>query len=640
MESSGQKLIASWRIFLLGALFGTGLLFLATALHRVQVVESHLFSRDLTRQSVRRVQVPGARGRIFDRNGVCLADNRASYCIAYYVEELRKRGKWINTINAVDADIDRLSAVLGLPRTLSREAVSNHVLRSLPMPLLAWKDVGQETLARWAESKDPFPGVDVFVQPERSYPQGTLASHILGYVRRDRPKALPGQRVHFYLPEMIGRAGIEAYYNTYLTGTCGERLIQVDSRGYKHAVWEGEKRVASGKDLNLTLDVKIQRVLERILRGWRGAGVVVDPRNGEVLALASAPIYDPNAFTPVLSPGIWKRLSTDPARPLLNRAIQGRYAPGSTFKPITAIGALASGIDPDAEFDCTGTFVLGKMRLRCWDTYGHGPIALRKAIEQSCNVYFCAIGNLIGYNPIYHEAEKLGLGRATGIDLPNEVSGLLPTEEWKRSRLRDEWRPGDTCHIAIGQGLLLTTPLQMAMATAAIANRGTLYRPHLNRAIPPEAVREMAWDPEHIALVREGMHDVATIGTGKRVHVRGLDAAAKTGTAEVDIGGVRRKNTWVTAFAPFDNPMVALAIMVEDGTSGGLTVAPMAHDVLAAIFGEADEEPEPEEPEPAVREEPVPPVEIPQTPEDPETPEIPDSPDTPEPVEPVEGEVA
>lgn len=630
MESSGQKLIASWRIFLLGILYGAGLLFLATALHRVQVVESHLFSRDLTRQSVRRVQVPGARGRIFDRNGICLADNRASYCIAYYVEELRKRGKWINTINAVDADIDRLSAVLGLPRTLSRESVSNHVLRSLPMPLLAWRDVNQETLARWAESKEPFPGVDVFVQPERYYPQGTLASHILGYIRRDRPKALPGQRVHFYLPEMVGRAGIEAYYNTFLTGTCGERLIQVDSRGYKHAIWEGEKQVAAGKDLHLTLDVNVQKVLERILRGWRGAGVVVDPRNGEILALASAPIYDPNAFTPILSPGIWKRLSTDPARPLLNRAIQGRYAPGSTFKPITALGALEKGFASDTVFDCTGTFTLGKMRLRCWDIYGHGEITLQKAIEQSCNFYFCAIGNTIGYEPIYHEADKLGIGHATGIDLPNEVSGLLPTEEWKRNRLRDDWRPGDTCHIAIGQGLLLTTPLQMAMATSAIANRGTLYRPHLNRAFPPEKVREMGWRPENIALVREGMHDVATIGTGKRILVRGLDVAAKTGTAEVDIGGVRRKNTWITAFAPFDNPTVTLAIMVEDGTSGGLTVAPMAHDILVSIFGEAPETSEKEEPdpEPAVREEIVP--------DDPDTPTIPDTPDNPETPEPEE----
>lgn len=591
MGSCGQRQIANWRIVVLGLAFAVGLFSLACSLHRVQVEESHLFSKDLLRQSMRRVQIPGARGRIFDRNGVCLADNRASYCIAYYVEELRRRGNWTNTINAVNEDIDRLAAYLGIPRMITRKTVANHVMRSLPMPLLAWRDVSQETLARWAESREPFPGVDVFVQPERRYPQGALANHLLGYVRRDRPKPLLGQKVHFYLPDMVGRAGLESKYNALLTGTCGERLIQVDSRGYKHATWEGENSVAAGKDLHITLDVKVQRVLEKALKGWRGAGVVVDPRNGEVLALASAPGYDPNEFVPYLPIGLWNRLNQDPNLPLLNRAIQGRYAPGSTFKPVTAIAGLLAGVSPETEFDCEGAFVLGRMRLRCWDTYGHGPISFRRAIEQSCNGYFCFLGNQIGYPAIYREAEKVGLGRRTGIDLPNEASGLLPTEAWKQRRFRDDWRPGDTCHISIGQGFLLTTPLQMAMVASVFANRGTLYRPRLNRALPPEIVAKMDWPLDKVELVRAGMRDVVDIGTGRRVGVRGLAVAAKTGTAEVDIGGVRKKNTWVTAFAPYDAPTVAVAVMVESGVSGGGTVAPMVHDVLVSIFGEAPEEP-------------------------------------------------
>ncbi len=573
---------------LLALVFAAGIVFLAMALYRVQVVQFFAFSSDQARQSVRRVQVPGPRGRIFDRNGVCLAENRASYCIAYYVEELRKRGRWQNTIDAVDADIDRLASVLGLPRVLSKAAVSNHVMQSLPMPLLAWRDVEQETLARWAETVEAFPGVDVFVQPERSYPQGTLAAHVLGYVGRGRPHSLPGQKVHFYLPEMIGKEGLERQYNHMLTGMSGGQLIRVDARGYKHAVWEGEPSVA-GHDVRLTLDVNVQRALEKALRGWRGAGAVVDPRSGEVLALASSPTFNPNDFVPVMLSGVWRRLNEDAGLPLYNRAVQGGYAPGSTFKPVTAIAALLkNGFDPEATYTCEGAFELGTMRLRCWNTYGHGTIALRKAIEQSCNCFFCHLGYAIGYDAIYAEARKLGLGQLTGIDLPTENRGLLPTAEWKEKNLKDKWRPGDTCHISIGQGLLVTTPLQMALLTSVFANGGTLHRPHLvRREGLPEKVREMGWSPTAVGLVRNGMHDVAAQGTGKRVQVRGLQIAAKTGTAEVDVGGVRRKNTWVTAFAPFDHPTVAVAIMVENGESGGLTVAPMARDVLVSVFGEA-----------------------------------------------------
>ncbi|MDD4102236.1 MAG: penicillin-binding protein 2 [Kiritimatiellae bacterium] len=586
MESYGQKITDSWRMALLALMFTAGAAFLAVSLHRVQVERFSVLSHDQLRQSVRRVQVPGPRGLIFDRNGELLAGNRASYCIAYYVEELRKRGRWQNTIDAVDADIDRLAKELGIPRVISKKAVADHVMQSLPMPLLAWRDVEQETLARWAEAVEPFPGVDIYVQPERSYPNNTLAAHVLGYVGRDRPQPLPGHKVHFYLPEMIGKGGIEGRYNKVLTGMSGGQLIRVDARGYKHAVWEGEAAVP-GKDIHLTLDIKVQAALEKVLSGWRGAGVVIDPRNGEVLALASSPVYDPNDFVPVMPSGVWKRLNEDEAVPLINRAIQGWYAPGSTFKPVTAMAAFLSGkFDPAEEYVCDGAFVLGTMRLRCWNTYGHGSISLRKAIEQSCNSYFCHIAHSIGYDSIYEVARMLGLGQPSGIDLPAESGGLLPTAKWKQDRMRDLWRPGDTCQIGIGQGLLITTPLQMAVVTSVFANRGSLYRPHLARQAIAPLEREMGWPAQAVAAVREGMRDVAEVGTGRRVQVRGLSVAAKTGTAEVDTAGVRRKNTWVTAFAPFDSPTAAVAIMVENGESGGLTVAPMVREVLVSIFGE------------------------------------------------------
>ena len=600
MGYCGQKRTASWRLAVLAVVFVTGLTVLAVALHRVQVVETSAFTRDQVRQSVRRVQVPGSRGRIFDRNGVCLAENRPSYCIAYYVEELRKRGKWQHTIDAVDADIDRLAEVLGVPRQISKQRVAAHVLQSLPMPLLAWRDVEQVTLARWAETKEAFPGVDIYVQPERSYPQGALAAHLLGYVGRDRPQPRPGEKVHFYLPEMAGMAGIERQVNGLLTGVSGEQLIRVDARGYKHTVWEGRPEVA-GRDIRLTVDVAIQRALEKALAGRRAAGVAVDPRNGEILAMASAPAYDLNSFVPAPSMGVWNRLNKDADMPLLNRALDGRYAPGSTFKPVTAIAALLSdGFNPEETYTCDGGFVLGTMRLRCWNTYGHGTVVLRKAIEQSCNSYFAHLGYAIGYDAIYAEAHKLGLGQPTGIDLPSEARGLLPIAGTKERSKDNRWRPGDTCQIAIGQGRLLTTPLQMAMLISVFANGGTLYRPHVVwREGAGEVVRSMGWPPAAVARVREGLHDVAAVGTGRRVRVRGLEVAAKTGTAEYDAGGVRRKNTWVTAFAPFGQPTVAVAIVVENGESGGLTVAPMVRDVLVALFGEPEPAPDEETPAPA-----------------------------------------
>ena len=580
--------VSGWRMALLALLFGAAVVFLAQALHQVQVERSSDFTRDQARQSIRRVQVPGPRGRISDRNGVCLAENRPSYCIALYAEELQKRGRWSQTISAVNEEIDRMAAVLGIPRAISHAAVSNHVIRSLPMPLLAWRDVDERTLARWAERSEEFRGVDVYVQPERSYPQGPLAAHVLGYVLRDRPRPRPsekpaeggGERMHFYLPEMVGKNGLEQKYNDLLTGELGEQLIRVDARGYKHKVWQGRQEKA-GQDLHLTLDARVQHALERALQGLCGAGVVIDPRNGEVLALASAPAYDPNDFL-----ADYARLNADGARPLFNRAVQGRYAPGSTFKPVTALAAMMTpGFSPEDTHECHGVFVLGNMRLRCWNTYGHGAVAMRKAMEQSCNCYFCNLGHTIGYAAIYGQAHQLGLGARLGIDLPSESAGLLPTEEWKQSAYREKWRPGDTCQIAIGQGMLLTTPLQMASLTAAIANGGTLYRPHLVRQ-EPEVIRTIAWTPQALAMVHAGMHDVAALGTGRRVRIRGTEVSAKTGTAEVDIGGRRHKNTWVTAFAPSDAPRVAVAMLVEDGISGGQTVAPLVREVLLAMFEE------------------------------------------------------
>ena len=613
-----------WRLLVLALLVVGALWTLIARLHTLQVKQSDDFESSQIRQSVRRVLLPAPRGRIFDRNGLCLADNRPSYCIAVYAEELRKPGAWSNTVNAVDARIDELSAALGIERQISRADIRQHIAKRLPLPLLAWQDIDERTLARFSEEFANDPGMDVYVQPERVYPHGALAAHVLGYVGRERPTAT-NEVFHYNLVGMKGRAGIEASQDARLAGVPGGKLITVDVSGYRHGETTSRPAIP-GHDVRLTLDAGLQAELERLLAGNRGAAVAIDPRNGDVLALVSAPAFDPNALSPAIPPALWRALMADKDRPLLNRAISGTYPPGSVFKPCVALAALAAGASPSIAYDCNGVFTLGKMRLRCSSTYGHGEhVGLRYALEQSCNPFFCSLGVHIGIEAIDDFAAKMGFGRRTGIPLGGERAGLLPTPEWKARVRHDGWRAGDTANLAIGQGLLLATPLQIALYAAALANGGTLHRPRLvaddgeigeiidNR----EEIIDNRYDgqlasgptvklsnrptvkPSNTAsdnafrIVRGGMYDVvnAPKGTGRRAKVPGLEMAAKTGTAEYGPRQNRRKHTWMIAFAPYEKPTIALAILVEDGDSGGRTVAPLIRAAFAYWFHLPDEPP-------------------------------------------------
>lgn len=572
----------------LGLLMAAGFLVLGLRLHRVQVVNAPAYTGAQNRQSIRRVLLPAPRGRIYDRHGRCLADNRPNYCLAVYVEELRLPGRWSRTIDAVDAEIDRVAALLGVPRQVTRAEIEQHVSTRLPLPLLAWQGVDARTLARFAETLAPMPGIDVYVQPERVYPYGTLAAHVLGYVGRDRP-VLTNEFYHYDVMGMRGRAGIEAFADTRLAGTPGGRLLRVDATGYMRASWPGRDAIP-GADLHLTLDAGLQARLEQELAGRRGAGVVLDPRNGEVLAMASAPAFDPNRMSPSISSADWRDLNGDSARPLFNRVIQGGYPPGSIFKPLVAVTALEHGVSPDFAYECVGAFPLGQMRLRCWSRGGHGALTMRRAIEQSCNPYFCNLAVTLGLGPIHEMGRRVGFGAPTGIGLPGEGAGLLPSDAWKRRVQHDAWRPGDTANLAIGQGQLLVTPLQMAVFASALANGGHIYRPRLLLGAPGEAAdapsRELGWSPRTLEVVRGGMHDVihAEHGTGKRARVDGLTMAGKTGTAEYGPAANRRTHVWMIAFAPFEAPRVALAVLIEDGESGGLTAAPVVRNLLEYLF--------------------------------------------------------
>ena len=598
-----------WRLLLLWlamlGLFGA----LVFRLWNLQVAQGTEYQRRLAKQSLRSVRIPGIRGRILDRTGERLADNRPSYCVSLYLEELRRPGSVQRTVDNVMESLYRIAETMDRPLQLSPQDVRLHLGRRTPLPLVAWRDLDETAVARFMEHAAQFPGAALTVEPVRVYPQGELGCHLLGYVGRAAEETLADagngaepEKYHYYLPEMAGKSGVEKRLDGVLRANAGGKLeIQVDVAGFK---FDEVSSLAPGKgsDVTLTLDARIQRAAEAVLEGQRGAVVVVDPRNGDVLALASKPGFDPNDFVPSVPAKIWNQLLKDPARPLYNRATGGEYAPGSTFKPVTLLAALHSGkVAADTRFTCPGYFELGSARFRCWQHWGHGSIDLQAAIRYSCNVYLFHSALECGPEAVQEMARECGFGRQTDISLDFERPGLVPDGAWKRAARRDSWRDGDTCNLAIGQGALLVTPIQMGMYAAALANGGTLWKPRLVGQIaaadgetkeiaPAQAVGGPAWVARHIRVVREGMRDAVNQpdGSGKRAMLPNVVVAAKTGTAEYGIKGAGRKMTWMIAFAPFEAPRYAVALLVEDGVSGGTTAAPRVKQLLTQVFSEVE----------------------------------------------------
>lgn len=574
------------------------LIVLIGALFWLQVVHGNEYEDSLRQQSLRRIRLSAARGRILDRRDVCLADNQPCYCLALYLEEMRRPGKWSNTVAGVTSTLETLTGIVGRPPLISKEDIWTHIRRRLPLPLVAWRNLDQAALARLAEQPQQLNGVDVFVEPIRHYPRNELAAHVMGYVgKADLTDEAEEGGFQFYLPEMEGKVGIERVFNDVLAGEPGGRLVRIDASGFKHAE-NIEREPRPGADVVLALDARIQTLAEMALKGTAGAVVVIDPTNGDVLALASSPGFNLNQFVPVLTTSLWDEANNDPEKRLLNRAIAEVYAPGSVFKPLVAIAALETGrVTPQTTFDCTGHFERGGYRLGCWNLLGHGPISMRRGIEQSCNVFFASAGLQTGYEAIEAIAQGVGLGQKTGIALDGEAHGLVPGDAWKRRVLHDGWRFGDTCNVSIGQGPLTVTPLQMAVVAATLANGGTLYQPRLvvgvrerdgsfRTNMAPVVVRRLGWSPATMAVVRGGMHDVvmAPTGTGKRALVEGVEMAGKTGTAEFGEKGSGKKHGWMLIFAPFDQPRYAAAMVVDEAVSGGVTVGPRMHELMDGIF--------------------------------------------------------
>ena len=583
------------RIRLIALAMFVAIISLSIHLWTIQVVQGEKEVRRLNRQSIRIVRLSGTRGRIFDRNGNVLVDNRPSYSVAVYLEIFIPPGYRGDAVDKIDTLIDELSDIVGLEREVSRDEVEAHYKQELSLPLIAWRDIDASAIAKLSESQSRYPGVDIVAHPVRVYPHGKTASHILGYVRNQDPQELEG-RFNYTMPEVVGKRGIERRMNDVLTGRAGFRWIRVDALGFRFRD-QRTRDPGVGNDVYLTLDIRAQKLAEKSLGSRKGAVVVMEVNTGEVIAMASYPAFDPNQFIPTISHENWNRLR-NPDLPLMNRATTGQYPPGSLFKPLVAIASLENNrVEPDLEVDCQYAYEVGTQKFHCWYRLGHGKLQLRKAIEQSCNCYFFDMGLTTQYDYIYHMADAVGVGMRTGIEI-EEQDGRLPTRDWKRQHIGQPWRPGDTANISIGQGYLEMTPLQATSMTAAFATGGKVYQPkliyatgHLNRdsfnRVRPKLAADLNWSKDTMELIHGGMYDVveSPTGTGRKARVQGFQMGGKTGTAEYGSRANRKRHAWMAVFAPFDKPKYAAVMIVENAESGGGTVvAPKLQELMEGIM--------------------------------------------------------
>ena len=574
----------------MGIVFAAGLLHLAVRLHDVQVETAADYNYASARQSIRRVRTGGVRGRILDRNGSVLADNRKAVSLVCQPAAFQRR-TWEGTAERMRTAIGEVAAAVGRTALPADEVIRRHVDRLLPLPFTVWRNLSVEELARFCEHEQEFPGFSIREETERVYPNGELAAHAIGWVGMSVADAEPGDEKFYYVsPELHGKGGVEYQYDAFLSGVPGERKVLVDARGFAIREWTVVEE-QKGPDLTLTLDVGLQRTVEHQLSGTRGACVVLNPRSGEILAFASSPTYDLNVVRRMEN---YRALAADPGQPLLNRASGGAYAPGSTFKPVTALAALSLGFPATEEYECNGVFELGAMKLHCARRWGHGRIDLRHALMVSCNPFFCNLGFEAGTNALCAAARECGLGEKTGIDLGIDMGGVVPDAEWKMRMYHEKWYQGDLAQMSIGQGMLLVSPLQMALLAGAIGT-GCRVTPHLKAGLSPDR-RRLPFAEHALGTVREGLRLVVageggTRGGGWRAG-EGLSVpvSGKTGTAEVGRGETRRKNTWFIAYAPSEKPTVAVALVIENGESGGGTAAPRVNEILLHIFGSRTED--------------------------------------------------
>ncbi len=567
----------------------------------LQVIRGDELTQRSENNSVRLRKIKPLRGLILDTNGQILVDNQPAFDIIFVPNRTRN-------VNDVAYKLKSLLEARSI--SLSSD-ISPLGKRRWFQPVKLDKNISVEKLAIVETHAPDLPGITIEVVPIRKYLGGDMTAHIIGYTGEISPEELKKDtNSGLSVGDIVGKDGLEKYLDQYLRGKSGAEQVEVNVLG-KEVKVIGKIEPVSGYNVVLTIDSLLQKTAWEAVQGRAGAVVVIDPRDGAVLAMVSSPAFDPNLFKGGISVDDWEELSTDPSHPLGNRAISGQYPPGSTYKLFVAAAAIEEGlITPDTAFNCNGSFELGKRSFRCWQKHGHGRVSLHRAIVESCDVYFYNVGKLVGVDKLAEYARAFGLGKATGIDLPQEKNGLIPTREWKLSRFKEAWHLGETISISIGQGFDLVTPLQLVNAYSSLANGGTVYKPWIVKRVEtadgrvlktfaPEKKSALPLSEENMELLRQGLWGVVNEpgGTGHALQRREQDVCGKTGTAQViglpDRKTVRkRKITSVktgdhalfVCFAPCKNPEIAIAVVMEHAGHGGSAAAPVARKIIDAYF--------------------------------------------------------
>ena len=576
---------------------------LVVRLVRLQVHQHEHYSV-LSRDNRVKVQpVPPTRGLIYDAQGILLADNHPSFSLEITVEK----------VEDLPTTIEALSTMIPVDgKDLARfERLKRQRVRFEGVPLRS--NLTPEEVARFSVDSYRFPGVGVRAELIRTYPKGALTAHVLGYVGRINAEEMTRIDVSDYAgTHFIGKGGVEKAHEDALHGQVGYQQVEVNARGRVLRTLESKAPVP-GRDLHLFLDSELQQAANDALGDNRGAVVAIDPRTGGVLAMVSKPGFDPNPFVEGITQADYHALLYSPDKPLFDRAVRGQYPPGSTVKPFVGLAGLASGVvDARKTKYCPGFFQLPGQshRYRCWRRGGHGSVALEQAVVQSCDVYFYDLAYRMGIERLQGFLGEFGFGARTGIDVAGELGGLVPSREWKERTRKQPWYPGETLIVGIGQGAFLATPLQLAAATAAVANRGHFIQPRVVRAyqvpgspeieeLPVRAHPVEVGDPHHWDQVIRAMTEVVegARGTAKRIQTSAYRIAGKTGTAQVFTVGQKESynaarldkemhdHALFIAFAPVEDPRIAVAVIVENGGHGGAVAAPVARQVMDARLG-------------------------------------------------------